>query len=177
MRNQFVFAAAPLALGIVAALTLLPTRSPAATTRPAPATQPIAQSADGSVLLHSRAATVHGKMLRYEPQPNKNTLGFWTKVEDWASWDFDLARAGRYRVVILQGCGKGSGGADVDFLLAGQSLKVTVQDTGHFQNFVPRDIGTIDLPAGRHTLEVRPRTKPGVAVMDLRSVTLEPAPK
>ena len=56
-----------------------------------------------------------------------------------------------------------------------QSLKFTVQDTGHFQNFVSRQIGEVQLPAGRFTLSVKPQTKPGVAVMDLRQVTLKPA--
>jgi hypothetical protein len=50
-----------------------------------------------------------------------------------------------------------------------------VQDTGGFQNFVARDIGTLDLKPGRYTLNVKPLTKPGVAVMDLRQVTLKPA--
>lgn len=141
-----------------------------------PTTQPIVeQSADGSVLLHARDVTVHGTTVRYEPQPKKNTIGYWTKKDDWVSWTFTLARPGRFHVLILQGCGKGSGGADVEFTVGEQTLKTTVQDTGGFQNFVERDIGTLDLPAGRHTLTVKPLTKPGVAVMDLRSVTLKPA--
>jgi hypothetical protein len=38
-----------------------------------------------------------------------------------------------------------------------------------------RVIGVVELPAGRHTLAVKPRTKPGVAVMDLRRVVLRPS--
>jgi hypothetical protein len=49
-----------------------------------------------------------------------------------------------------------------------------VQETGGFQNFVERTLGTVTLDkTGAHKLEVRPRTKPGIAVMDLRSVTLK----
>ena len=36
-------------------------------------------------------------------------------------------------------------------------------------------IGAVTLAAGSHTLAVKPRTKPGAAVMDLRQVTLLPA--
>jgi hypothetical protein len=63
----------------------------------------------------------------------------------------------------------------VDFVLGGQMLPVTVQDTGGFQNFVTRDIGRtrFDKP-GRYVLTVTPKEKPGVAVMDLRQVTLTP---
>jgi hypothetical protein len=140
-----------------------------------PATPPAATrpAEPESILLHSRDAVVHGKRLRYEPQPQKNTLGYWTDAADWASWDFSVKRPGRYAVEILQGCGTGSGGSEVEFRSAGQVLPVTVQDTGGFQNFVPRVIGefTFDRP-GAYTLEVKPVKKPGLAVMDLRQVTL-----
>jgi len=142
----------------------------------------VTQDAAGIVLLHSSNALVHGVNLRYEPQTNKNTLGYWTKVDDWASWDFEVTRTGSYSVEILQGCGKKSGGAEVDLIVAqagktdGQTLAFTVQDTGHFQNFVARVVGTVILDApGKYVLSVKPRKKPGAAVMDLRQVTLKPA--
>ena len=130
---------------------------------------------DGTVLLHARDVAIHGTTVRYEPQTNKNTIGYWTKVSDWVSWDFQVSQAGSYEVEILQGCGKGSGGSEVAFGVGEQTLLVTVQDTGGFQNFVPRNIGklTFDKP-GRYVFAVKPKTKPGVAVMDLRSVTLKP---
>ena len=133
---------------------------------------PVPPLEDGSVILHARDAAIHGSTLRYEPQPHKDTLGYWTRVEDWAQWQFELPAPGRFRVEALQGCGKGSGGAEVDVWVGDQRLAMTVQDTGGFQNFVTRDLGTIQLDAGRHTLSVRPRTRPGIAVMDLREVRL-----
>jgi hypothetical protein len=139
-----------------------------------PTTRPIAQSADGAILLHAKDVMIHGKTVRYEPQPNKNTIGFWKVKEDWVSWDFVVERAGKFEVVALQGCGKGSGGAEVEFSVGKQVLKMVVEDTGHFQNFVPRNIGVVELDKGKHTLSVKPLTKPGVAVMDLRLVTLKP---
>ncbi|OYV06415.1 MAG: hypothetical protein CFE26_06385, partial [Verrucomicrobiales bacterium VVV1] len=51
----------------------------------------------------------------------------------------------------------------------------TVEDTGHFQNFKERGIGRVTFKeTGPQTLEVRPRSKPGGAVMDLRQVILVP---
>src|SRR5436853_3423587 len=100
-----------------------------------PTTQPIIQGSDGVILLHSRDVTIHGTTVRYEPQPNKNTIGYWTKKDDWVSWDFVVEKGGKFEVIALQGCGKGSGGAEVEFIIDQQKLKMTVQDTGHFQNF------------------------------------------
>ena len=134
-----------------------------------------APAPDGTNVLHARDALVHGHVARYEPEPHKNTIGYWTDPNDWVSWQFEIAKAGEYRVDILQGCGKGSGGSRVDFSCGDQVLTVTVEDTGSFQNFVSRDIGRLRFDkAGRYTLEVKPRDKPGVAVMDLRQVTLTP---
>ena len=139
---------------------------------------PIAAPASGPILLHSRDAFVHGTVLRYEPQPFKNTLGWWGRADDWAEWIFELPASGRYSVEILQGCGKGSGGSEVAFSVAGQQLVTTVLDTGHFQNFTNRTLGEVQLPAGLHSFQVRPIKKPGGAVMDLRQIVLHPiAPK
>src|SRR5437763_1135797 len=96
----------------------------------------VAPAADGSILLHAKDAIVHGRTVRYEPDPKKNTVGYWTNAADSVEWQFDVPAAGAYAVEILQGCGKGSGGSTVEFTAGAQTLTVTVQDTGGFQNFV-----------------------------------------
>lgn len=130
---------------------------------------------DGSITLPARTAEIHGATLRYEPLPHKNTIGFWTNPDDYATWEFTVAKPGRYEVEILQGCGKGHGGSEAKVVVAGQTLPLTVEDTGHFQNFVPRTIGTIMLDQpGRMTLELRAVKKAKAAVMDCRQITLRP---
>ena len=58
-----------------------------------------------------------------------------------------------------------------------QALSLTVPETGGFQAFVPQKLGTVQIAAaGRHTLSVTPKSKPGPAVMDLRQVQLIPVP-
>ena len=110
-----------------------------------------------------------------EPKKEKNTLGFWVNPADWASWHFQVAKPGTYAIHIWQGCGKGSGGSEVEIKCAGQSTKFTVEDTGHFQNFKEREVGKITFgKAGPQSLEVRALKKPGAAVMDLRQVILMP---
>lgn len=142
---------------------------------PNPNYSPNPQAADGVVTMPAKWARVHGEMLRYEPLPHKNTLGYWINASDWASWEFELKTPGKYDVELLVGCGNGSGGSEVLVLLGEQKLTFTVEQTGGFQNFVPRIIGqiTLDKP-GRHQLEIRPQKKPGPAVMDVREVRLVP---
>src|SRR5207244_9835973 len=86
--------------------------------RPNPGYVPNPQAADGTVTLPARTADVHGAQLRYEPLPHKNTLGYWTRVEDWASWEFALTRPGTFAVELQQGCGAGQGGSAVAVAVA-----------------------------------------------------------
>lgn len=134
----------------------------------------------GDIRLAARDAQVHGSKLRYEPEPYKNVLGYWTNVSDWAEWEFNVVDAGRYDVEIQQGCGDGSGGARVILEIAPatrnppQKLEFAVQETGHFQHMILRNVGTVEVPAGSTRIAVRPQTKPGPAVMDLRRIVLRP---
>ena len=125
------------------------------------------------IFLEARDAQVQAKKLKYEEPPQKDTLGFWVDPADTASWKFPVAQAGKYRVSVLQGCGKGSGGSTVALEAGAAKVEFTVEETGHFQRFVPREVGVLELAAGENTLTVRPVKKKGAAVMDLRRVTLE----
>ena len=91
------------------------------------------------------------------------------QAEDWAEWDCEIPQAGKYAVEVLQGCVKG--GSVVDVGVGDASVRFTVEDTGHFQRFVPRRIGILELPAGKTSVSVKPVEKKG-AVMDLRRVSL-----
>ena len=122
----------------------------------------------------ARDAVVHGLVLRYEPQPHKNTLGYWTRTNDWAAWSFSSSKAGDYDVEILQACGKGSGGSRIALLSGTNRIETAVFETGAFTNFVWRSIGSMTLPTGTNSIEVRVVSKPGGAVMDLREVRLKP---
>jgi len=130
----------------------------------------------GAVILHARDAKVTGTKLRYEEQPHKDTLGFWVNTSDFPEWSFVVPRAGKFEVEILQACGNKSGGSEIDITVGKQTLTMKVVETGHFQRFIPRTLGTLTLEAGPTTLTVRPRTKPGAAVMDLRRIVLRSAP-
>jgi hypothetical protein len=131
------------------------------------------------VLLPARNAVTRGTNLRFEPQPHKNTVGYWSDIHDTAEWSFRPVEAGTYEIDILQGCGKGHGGSKVNVQVADQSLDFVVEETGHFQNFVWHTLGSIELneidPGKSISLKLTPQTKPGGAVMDVRAIRLCPA--
>ena len=125
------------------------------------------------IFLEARDAQVKATKMKYEEPPQKDTLGFWVNAEDTATWTFQAPKAGTYRVTVLQGCGKGNGGSVVALDTQQGSCEFTVEETGHFQRFVPREVGKLTLVAGANTLTVRPVKKAKAAVMDLRRVILE----
>jgi len=132
----------------------------------------------GIVLLPAKYAATQGSKLRFEPQPHKNTVGYWSDEHDTAEWTFQSTAAGDYEIDILQGCGKGHGGSKVTLDVAGQSLDFVVEETGHFQNFIWRSLGCVALNVGdageTMSLKLTPQSKPGGAVMDVRAVRLCP---
>ncbi len=58
----------------------------------------------GAIRLHAKDAIIHAKTMRYEGEPQKNVLGFWTNPNDWAEWKFDVENTGEYEVEVQQGC-------------------------------------------------------------------------
>ena len=131
------------------------------------------RSGDHFFVLEARDAQVEGRKLQYETPPEKDTLGFWVDASDSAHWDLSVTTAGRYRVGVLQGCGSGNGGSTVEISAGASALTFIVEATGHFQAFVPRNVGEIDLQTGPNQIRVRAVHKQGGAVMDLRRVSLE----
>ena len=139
-------------------------------------TSPVVVRSDrkGILQLPAHYSVCHGDKLRYEPQPHKNTVGYWTVEDDWCEWKFHVEQPGLYQVVVFQGCGEGDGGSEVEVRVGASRLGFIVEDTGHFQNFKERPIGTLRLVSGEQTLQIRPIRKAQAAVMDVRWVRLVP---
>jgi len=143
---------------------------------PAPEGEKITQAADGSLTLLAKDATTWSENMRYEPKPEKNCLGYWTEADDFAEWEFEVTKPGKYKVSVSYGCGGGNHGSEMELKQAGQSLKWTTQDTGGFQNWKDVAIGEIEITAaGKQRLVIDPVNKVKSAVLDVQKVVLTPA--
>ena len=138
----------------------------------------IGQRGDGRLDLHAYQANTIGEKLRFEPQVHKNTVGYWVNSKDFATWTILVKRPGRFNVGILQGCGAGAGGSVASLSIRNgaqtvEQLEFAVEETGHFQNFVWRTVGVIEIPqAGRHTVRLQPKKIKKIALMDIRQIQL-----
>ncbi|HJN89167.1 MAG TPA: hypothetical protein QGG93_02455 [Verrucomicrobiota bacterium] len=53
-------------------------------------------------------------------------------------------------------------------------VEFSITDTRHFQNFIPRNVGTVKLDKGEYRYWFRPVKKTGGAIMDVRQIRLIP---
>ncbi|MEM7697371.1 MAG: hypothetical protein AAF236_03095 [Verrucomicrobiota bacterium] len=142
---------------------------------PAPESDSIGQSIDGTIQLEAKMATTYAEMMRYEPQPEKNCLGFWIEKEDWAEWVFDVSRPGTFDVAIHYGCGNGNEGSEVSVLINEHTLSFEVEDTGGFQEWKKLELGQVTIDAkGENRLAVIPETLAKKAVLDIQKIVLTP---
>ena len=132
-------------------------------------------NSDGTITLPAKNAVTRGETLRFEPQPHKNTVGYWSNETNFAEWHYRLQAPGQYEIDILQGCGKGHGGSKVSCKTESGTLEFEVQETGHFQNFIWRTVGTLELKATENSvLSLIPVHQAAGAVMDVRAIRIVP---
>jgi hypothetical protein len=142
---------------------------------PAPEGEEVTQAEDGSIVLLAKNATTWSESMRYEPKPEKDCLGYWTEPDDFAEWEFEVKKPGRYKVAVVQGCGDGNQGSEVEVKQGDQALKFTTQDTGGFQKWQEVQVGEIEIKsAGRQRLAIDPVNKVKSAVLDVQKVVLTP---
>jgi alpha-L-fucosidase len=136
----------------------------------------ITQAADGSVALPAEEAIIHGNTAKCQPGNGRQNIGYWTNASDWVSWDFTVKTPGKFNVEIAQACIPGDAGSEYTLAVDDQTVEGKVEDTGDWNKFVVRTLGTITLSnAGRYTISVKPTKMPHGAVMNLESITLKPA--
>ncbi len=136
----------------------------------------VPQASDGSFTFPAVDATIHGKTARYDGNPGKDNIGYWTNSQDWVDWNFSMKKAGAFEIEVTYACENAAAGSQFTVETAGKKLAGKVERTGGWTKFVTKNLGPIEIPAGHQTLAVRATAMPNGAVMDLRSVVLKPAP-
>lgn len=121
--------------------------------------------------LAAAQAIIHGEQMKYEAGPDRDNLGCWANPSEWAQWELDVARPGRFKVTA-EIAALASGRFQV--LLGDQQLDANAPSTGDYGRFQKVELGTVEVSAaGKTTLAVRPIPE-GWQPMNLRSVELAP---
>src|SRR5439155_350802 len=104
----------------------------------------IIQKRDGSVSLPAREAHLHGTAFQYESAGPLDDIGYWTNPDDWADWDFKVAKPGRFEVSAVIAAPAGS---PFDISVGGQTVHCKGPATGNYITFQTVELGSITIPA------------------------------
>ncbi|MCX5688543.1 MAG: hypothetical protein NTV94_01900, partial [Planctomycetota bacterium] len=142
--------------------------------------------AKGTITLLPHDATLEGPALRVEQVGDigdvKYNLGYWMDPAAKASWPISISgpEAVKYSVKAEIACADAAAGAQVSLELAGAESKVpaalmlTVPATGGWQKYRTVDLGAWTVAPGQQRILLRALSKPGEAVINVRSITLSP---
>jgi hypothetical protein len=121
--------------------------------------------------LAAAQAIIHGEQMKYEAGQDRDNLGYWANPSDWAEWELDVARPGRFKVTAeIAALAPGR----FQVLLGDQGLDGNAPSTGDYGRFQKVEIGTVEVSvAGKTSLAVRPIPE-GWQPMNLRAVELVP---
>ena len=138
----------------------------------------------------ARDAKSHGGLKRSNKFPNCSYFGNWKSKEDFLTWDVDVQTAGNYSVQLWYACGKDAVGTKLK-LSAGKSSVVNkiskpnpVKDKGmehdrvprkesYVKDFIPMDLGTIQLAKGPSELKLEALEIPGEEAIEFRLLFFE----
>jgi alpha-L-fucosidase len=140
---------------------------------PAVVEMPIVPDSAGVVSLRAIDAAVQGTTARYEGGADHQNIGFWTDAEDTVRWEV-MTPPGRYTVEVTYACDPTTAGATYRVRIGDRSIQGRVESTGSWTTWRTASLGVIELLGGPATCVVEPVTKPGFAVMNLRSLRLAP---
>ena len=129
------------------------------------------EEAGGSLRLPAAQAVTHGEQIRYEVGPDRDNLGYWSNASDWAQWELDVPRPGRFKVmaeIAAVACGR------FQVLIGNQGVEGNTPNTGDYGRFQTVELGTLELTSpGKTSVAVRPIPE-GWQPMNLRSLDLVP---
>lgn len=138
-----------------------------------------AGDAADTIILTPRGAEISHGPLKLERKGHlPENLGFWTDLGSTVSWTLNLPAAGIYAPSLILSCANEMAGSEVALLSGTRELcRFNVPATDGFSNFRVLDLPPVSLPSGESTITIRPLRKAGVAVMDLRLITLTSVPQ
>jgi hypothetical protein len=128
------------------------------------------EKASSPLRLAAAQAVIHGEQMKYEVGPDRDNLGYWANPSDWAQWEFDIPRPGRFNLAAeIAALAPGR----FQVLVGDEELAGTAPATGDYGRFQTVELGAVELAAGKTSLAVRPIPE-GWQPMNLKSLDLTP---
>ncbi len=131
----------------------------------------VTPQADGTLLLTADDAAIKGDTAKVEG----DHIGFWTDASDSLSWKCAIPKAGTYTVSLPYACANDSPGSTYELSTAASKITGKIHATGGWSNFITEKLDPITIAkAGSISIHLTPTNKPGLAVMNLRTISVVP---
>ncbi|MCX6998116.1 MAG: alpha-L-fucosidase [Kiritimatiellaeota bacterium] len=135
----------------------------------------VGQAADGSLTLLAAEADIVGGTARLVDAGGKPNIGFWMDAGDTVQWPVNITRPGAFTVELTIACNPGSENSEYEIIAGEAKLTGKVAATKDWNDYTTVAVGTLRLAkAGKLTLIIKPLSKPGQGVMNLRQLKLAP---
>jgi sugar phosphate isomerase/epimerase len=132
---------------------------------------------DGTIVLSALDATATGK-IGLESHPGSHRMGFWSNVDDYVTWEFDVPKAGEYSVDLSYSLDFGTGSnISARFTSAVETAEVAaaIRPSGGWWTYTSADMGKLRFAQpGKFRVIVRCTATTGGWAMNLKALVLRP---
>jgi alpha-L-fucosidase len=145
----------------------------------------ILQQPDGSIHLDAYLAEIHKSAGSTISLDGRGVFQRWISPQDCLSWDFQVLKPGKYRVIAVSSTPKErpdwDAGSKLNVEVAGQTLKAVLKEDGKapspaspYWTYIDSDLGEIKIDkSGSYTLNLRPETIETAKRMGLTLVEIQ----
>jgi len=136
----------------------------------------VGQATDGTLTLKAADADLIGQTIQLETKAGKvPNIGFWTDTRDHVKWPVTITQPGWFEIEAEYACDPGSAGSDCVLTIGDEQVTATVEATGDWADFVTETVGQIQIKQkGSLDVVLKATRKPGLGVVNLRSIVLRP---
>ena len=131
--------------------------------------------------LPARDGIAHGGIKRSNRWPNCSFYTNWTSTEDSITWDVEVLESGSYEAVIYYSCSQENVGSTIQLSLGKQAIESEITQShdrvlrieSYVKDFIPANLGVIQLEQGAGTLTIKALGIPGGEAIDFRLIMLK----
>jgi len=132
----------------------------------------IRQNPDGTLLLPAVDAQLHGEQIKYESGDHRDNIGFWLNPAEWADWEFQITRPGKFEVSAEVATTEA---ASIQVSLGNAKVLAALPVSGDYGQFKRVKLGILEVPStGKMTIGVH-GVPEGWHPVNLKSIRLDPS--
>ena len=125
---------------------------------------------DGRLVLNAARAEIFGDTLVFEP--TYENLGYFSSSNDWAAWQFEGMKPGRYEVWVESACDPASAGQSMTVQVGSAMIEYQIPATKDWSVYLDQRAGEVEIGQSEGRLVIRPSEPLRGALGDIRSIAL-----